>query len=174
MSTDAAFQKMVADGWAARQLRLHIVPLLIRTLTRFAVTGRKLFENVSQIRISYRDSALSAGAAGGIRAGDRLPWVAAHDTHAVLDGRSWSAHASGHLNPETSLALKEAGIKVHLWPEDRAMRKAGLSAGALYLVRPDGYVGLADAAPGAKAVENYLTRHGLSFARTFSGAEVQQ
>lgn len=172
-STDAAFQKMVADGWLARQLRLRIAPLLIRTLTRFAVTGRKLFENVSQTRINYRESPLSAGKAGGIRAGDRLPWVAAHDTHAVLDGRSWSAHASGRLDPETSLALKEAGIAVHLWPDDTAMRKAGYISGALYMVRPDGYVGLADPGPSAKAVHDYLSRHGFQLASAPSGTEVQ-
>ena len=160
-STDAAFQKMVADGWMARQLRLRIAPWLVRTLTRFAATQRKLFQTVSQIRISYQDSALSAGTAGGIRAGDRLPWVAAHDTHAVLDGRTWSAHAAGRVDTDTLKALKDTGIAFHQWPDDTAMRKAGYLAGALYLVRPDGYVGLADPRPGAATINDYLSRHGL-------------
>lgn len=172
-STDAAFQKMVADGWMARQLRLHIVPVLIRSLTRFVVTGRKLFDNVSQIRINYCNSMLSAGKAGGIQSGDRLPWVAAHDTYTVFDGCSWSAHVSGRVEPEAGLALQEAGIEVYQWPADMAMRKAGYIAGALYLVRPDGYVGFADASPSARTVRNYLTRHGLRFVHTSQDAEVQ-
>jgi 2-polyprenyl-6-methoxyphenol hydroxylase-like FAD-dependent oxidoreductase len=164
-STDAAFQKIVSTGWMARQLRLRIIPLLVRTLTRYAFSGRKMFETVSQVRIGYRDSALSDGRAGGIRAGDRLPWVAAYDTHVVFDGRSWTAHASGRLDTATAAALKETGIALHIWPDEAAMRRAGYRAGALYLVRPDGHVGLADASPSAERVLGYLSRNGLSPAK---------
>lgn len=172
-STDATFQKMVADGWTARQLRLRVAPVLIRVMTRFAITARKLFENVSQVRLTYRGSALGEGRAGRIHAGDRLPWVAAHDTHAGLDGRHWTAHAVGHLDPSASLGLTEAGIAVRIWPDDAAMRKAGYRAGALYLVRPDGHVGLVDPAPGARSVTAYLAQRDLDPAKAGSVTEVR-
>jgi hypothetical protein len=99
--------------------------------------------------------------------------VAAHDTHAVLDGKSWSAHATGRLDDGCRQALEAAGFPVHLWPDDAAMRKAGYLAGALYLVRPDGYVGLADPGPGTRAVEAYLSRHGIVLGPSPARIEVQ-
>lgn len=172
-STDATFQKMVADSWTARQLRLRVAPLLIRLMTRFAITGRKLFENVSQVRLTYRDSALGQGRAGRIHAGDRFPWVAAHDTHAGLDGRQWTAHGVGQLDPSASTELKEAGITVRIWPDDVAMRKAGFIGGSLYLVRPDGHVGLADLKPSARSVKAYLAHHELDPAKATSMNKVR-
>ena len=38
----------------------------------------------------------------------------------------------------------------------RRWRRAGLRRNAVYLVRPDGYVGLADAEGGATAIASYL------------------
>lgn len=172
-STDATFQKMVADGWTARQLRLRVAPFLIRVMTRFAITARKLFDNVSQVRLTYRDSALGEGRAGRIHAGDRLPWVAAHDTHAGLDGRHWTAHAVGQLDPSASTELRDSGVPVRIWPEDAAMRKAGYRAGALYLVRPDGHVGLVDLKPSARSLKAYLEHHELVPAKVSSMSEVQ-
>src|SRR5262245_14538524 len=45
-----------------------------------------------------------------------------------------------------------------------AMRRAGLRRDAVYLVRPDGHVGLADAAGDAAAIERYLEEHSIRLA----------
>jgi len=42
------------------------------------------------------------------------------------------------------------------------MDRAGLRRNAVYLVRPDGYVALADPAGGAAAVTSYLDARGLT------------
>jgi hypothetical protein len=170
-TTDAAFGKLVAKGWIARQLRFHIVSFLVRTFARFAVMGRKLFETVSQVRIKYRDSALSRGAAGAIRAGDRLPWVETQDIHAALDGRNWTAHAVGGFSQAMSDALHAAGIKAHSWADTPAMRKAGFQTGAVYLVRPDGHVGLADPQLSVGRLTDYLADFGICSMR--NAGEVQ-
>lgn len=160
-TTDSAFQNMVADSWLAQHLRLHVAPFLIRQITKSAFAARTLFKSVSQIRISYGDSPLSSGTAGRITAGDRLPWVESHDTHAGLDGIRWTAHAIGDVDPELSDELEASGIPLHRWPDDGAMKAAGFEAGALYLVRPDGHVGLAEPEPGLATVGAYLATQAI-------------
>lgn len=41
------------------------------------------------------------------------------------------------------------------------MRDAGFVRRGIYLVRPDGYVGLADASGDAAVAERYLDSHGI-------------
>ena len=41
------------------------------------------------------------------------------------------------------------------------MRRAGLARDALYLIRPDGYVALADRGSSADALERYLDTRGI-------------
>jgi hypothetical protein len=41
------------------------------------------------------------------------------------------------------------------------MRHAGLQQGALYLVRPDGYVALADPSANPERLRQYFTERGL-------------
>ena len=57
-----------------------------------------MFRTVSQIRVNYRHSPLSEGAAGAVRGGDRLPWVAAgpsEDNFAPLTSLDWQVHVYG-------------------------------------------------------------------------------
>ena len=66
---------------------------------------RLLFRTVSQIGINYRNSPLSAGSAGGVRGGDRLPWIpidAANDNFSPLASLAWQVHVYGE--PKDGLA----------------------------------------------------------------------
>jgi hypothetical protein len=47
-------------------------------------------------------------------------------------------------------------LPLHVFAWRPAMRRTGLRRGATYLVRPDGYIALADSAGSAKAVTAYL------------------
>ena len=74
-TTDRAFTVVTKQGRVARWVRTRLVPLIAPLLFRLAPVRRFLFRTVSQIGVSYRNSPLSEGAAGGVRGGDRLPWV---------------------------------------------------------------------------------------------------
>jgi 2-polyprenyl-6-methoxyphenol hydroxylase and related FAD-dependent oxidoreductases len=74
-TTDQAFTAVTSDGALARFVRLKFVPIVLPSLFRFASTRRFMFRTISQIVINYRNSALSAGQAGQVHGGDRLPWV---------------------------------------------------------------------------------------------------
>ena len=107
-----------------------------------------VFRTGSQIGIHYRDSPLSEGVAGGLRGGDRLPWVpsaaGAEDNFAPLTSLAWQVHVYGEPRRGVAEACAERRLPIHVFAWRPGMRRRGLMRGALYLVRPDGYVGLAD------------------------------
>ncbi|HWE34930.1 MAG TPA: FAD-dependent monooxygenase [Isosphaeraceae bacterium] len=146
-TTDRAFTMVTARGFLARFVRTRLVPRLVPSLFRLPPLRRFLFETLSQVGVHYRHSRLSEGAAGAVRGGDRLPWVETapgRDNFAPLASIAWQAHVYG----EAPVGLEEAcagrGLPLHVFPWQPSMRRAGLRRGALYLVRPDGYVAMAD------------------------------
>ena len=161
-TTDRGFVVATSPGPIARFVRIRVIPLLLPLILRLAVVRRFMFRTLSQIMIRYPESALSEGKAGGVEGGDRLPW--APDNHAVLDGMHWQVHIYGPATPEIAAACSARGLALKAFPWEPAMRKAGLRSGALYLVRPDGYVAFADAKQTAAGLGRYLDSRQLRFA----------
>ena len=64
-----------AEGPVADVLRTRIAPLVLSKVVRIEAAREFLFRMVSQITLNYRGGPLSAGVAGRVRGGDRLPWV---------------------------------------------------------------------------------------------------
>ena len=123
-----------------------------------------MFRTVSQTAIEYRRSDLSAGAAGKTRGGDRLPWIklgpspAGHpDNFAPLASLEWQLHVYGDVAPAMSSVCKATRLTLHSFPWQKAMRSAGLARNAVYLIRPDGYVGFADPDANAARLQQYLS-----------------
>jgi 2-polyprenyl-6-methoxyphenol hydroxylase-like FAD-dependent oxidoreductase len=152
-STDRAFTLMVADGIGGELYRRFVAPLAFRVITSFAATRHAAFRTVSQTHISYCESPLSEGRAGHIHAGDRLPWTGAEgpDNFADLKSLDWQVHVYGEPERTLEETCRTLNIPLHVYPWTEAAGKTGFTRGATYLVRPDGYVGLAVAtgAPGA-------------------------
>jgi hypothetical protein len=121
-----------------------------------------MFRTVSQTTVNYRGSSLSKGRAGPIHGGDRLPWVKVDwngestDNFAPLDSLDWQIHVYGEAMSEMRALCMERMLTLHVFPWQRQMRRAGLRQYAAYLVRPDGYVAVADATGGARAIAKYL------------------
>jgi 2-polyprenyl-6-methoxyphenol hydroxylase-like FAD-dependent oxidoreductase len=159
-TTDRAFVVVTSSGPIARFVRVRLLPLLLPVMLRLSRVRRFMFRTVSQIMIRYRESSLSEGRAGAVEGGDRLPWVP--DNHAVLDG-NWQVHVYGVATPEIVTTCQARGFALKVFPWEPAMRKAGLRSGALYLVRPDGYVALADAGQSAAALARYLDERRIRF-----------
>ena len=101
-TTDRAFTVVTKQGRVARWVRTRLVPLIAPLLFRLAPVRRFLFRTVSQINVNYRNSPLSEGAAGGVRGGDRLPWVSTGpgtDNFAPLASLTWQVHVYGEPRP---------------------------------------------------------------------------
>jgi 2-polyprenyl-6-methoxyphenol hydroxylase-like FAD-dependent oxidoreductase len=164
-TTDRAFRRLAGATLSSRILRSWIIPKVLPLLTRSAAFRDFAFRTVSQIRINYRHSALSRGQAGGIRGGDRLPWVrsGATDNFAVLKSLDWQVHVYGTVEPEFLAALPDAKLPVHQFVWSTEAETAGLQRHAAYLVRPDGYVALASNQQDAAAIRQLSTDWALQF-----------
>jgi hypothetical protein len=116
--------------------------------------------------VNYRSSAISVGSAGSVRAGDRLPWVRLEDgtdNFASLRSLDWQAHVYGEAHTEIERACALAALSLERFPWSEAASRAGIARDALYVVRPDGYVGLAAASDAPTALRAYQTELSLTF-----------
>ena len=155
-TTDRAFTAVTSSSALARLIRLHVVPLLLAPIYRVTAARRLMFRTVSQTAVNYRGSSLSEGRAGEVHGGDRLPWVKLALNFAPLTSLAWQAHVYGEANSEIRRVCEERGLPLHVFPWSPEGGHAGLKRDAVYLVRPDGYVALADREGRAVAVASYL------------------
>jgi 2-polyprenyl-6-methoxyphenol hydroxylase-like FAD-dependent oxidoreductase len=167
-TTDRAFTVVTSPGPIARVVRLHIVPRVVPALFDVAAVRRFMFRTVSQTAVNYRASDLSVGRAGSVHGGDRLPWLAPEepagmkaDNFTPLSALEWQVHVYGEAAPAISRACAERGLALHVFPWRRASAKAGFMRNASYLVRPDGYVALADPDASPAALARYLDARAL-------------
>ena len=166
-TTDRAFTGVTSNGAMARLVRLRIVPLLMPVAFRFAAFRRMMFRTVSQTAVNYRESTLSEGRAGAVHGGDRLPWVEGKDggpdNFASLSAMDWQVHVYGDAAEETRTTFDERGLPLHLFRWRPEIGRTGLRRNAFYLLRPDGYVAVADSSGRAWAILSYLDARGIKF-----------
>ena len=144
-TTDRIFTGIVAPSGTARFLRTNVIPALFPLASRSAFLRRALFLTISQTRIAYPQSVLSQGQAGKIKGGDRLPWVPTNTggNFAPLQSLQWQLHCYGTPSAAAQAWCDQRQLALHAFPFTAAAHQAGLARDGLYLVRPDGYVGLA-------------------------------
>ena len=168
-TTDRVFSFVTAEGRIADIIRTRLAPVLIPTAMAFETPREYLFRTVSQITLNYRDGPLSVGAAGHVYGGDRLPWVPidGKDNFEPLTAMTWQVHVYGFASAQLAdwCACHDMPLHVFDWrPKHEA---AGLAGNALYLLRPDTYVALADPSGAPDALERYCADHEI---RVFSVA----
>ena len=157
-STDLAFTSIVT-GWRGRMMRTIVFPLLAPVATRFKAFRRLVFRTLSQTRIEYRHSPLSVGRCAGVLPGDRLPWVADLDNFAPLQSCAWQAHVYGDIDPALAQLLQVMSTPIHRFPWTPAAQHAQLQRDAVYMVRPDGYIGCVQSAGGEDVLTPYLEQY---------------
>jgi len=123
---------------------------------------RLLYRTVSQTDVNYRRSSLSAGQVGSVHGGDRLPWVKIMeaDNFACLTALDWQVHVYGEATNELRTICTDRALPLHVFPWRDDMAHAGLQPNAGYLLRPDGYIAVAEAQSQAGRIADYLdSRH---------------
>jgi hypothetical protein len=164
-TTDRMFTMVTAQGFIARSIRTRLVPVVAPLMFRLPGVRSFLFRTVSQTGIQYRESPLSEGAAASVRGGDRLPWVETgphQDNFAPLTSLSWQVHVYGEPQRGVAEACAKLRLPLTLFAWQPEMRRSGLLRGALYLIRPDGYVALADPDGDPDRLVRYFTSRGLA------------
>jgi FAD binding domain len=162
-TTDRGFTIVTSRGGFASVVRTRIVPFLVPLISRLAAFRRLLFRTVSQTLVNYRNSSLSVGTAGKVHGGDRLPWVdlgSAGDNFAPLTSVKWQVHVYGEAGSGTRDACAELRLPLHVFAWQPGMLGVGLQEGAVYLVRPDGYVALADPSANPTQLRQYFAERG--------------
>jgi len=160
-TTDQIFTLATAEGRLADIVRTRILPLVVPTATRLEALREWLFRTVSQLMINYRDSELSMGRAGDVHGGDRLPWVKTVDNYGPLAEPQWQAHIYGRAKPQLAEWCRRADLPLHIFEWRDAHAAAGFSRDAVYLIRPDTYVALAEDSGSPEALEIYFKDRGI-------------
>jgi hypothetical protein len=163
-TTDRAFTGVTSSSFTARLIRLRIFPALMPLFFKFNFTRRLMFQTVSQTQINYRGSALSEGRAGNLQGGDRLPWFkfdpnsANQDNFAPLTSLDWQVHVYGDPTPELRKVCDDRELPLFVFPWDTKMARTGLQRDAVYLIRPDGYIGLIDPRGEPNSIITYFDK----------------
>jgi hypothetical protein len=139
-----------------------VLPLVMGT----PGTRRAAFRTLSEIGIEYHASPLSAGGAGRVRGGDRLPWLDGEggDNFAALKACDWRIQVYGRAKPALEALAGELGVGLDVFGHTTEAAAAGFMKDALYLVRPDGYVAFAEPTQKPQALKRFLKRNGLRLA----------
>jgi 2-polyprenyl-6-methoxyphenol hydroxylase-like FAD-dependent oxidoreductase len=167
-TTDRVFSFASGQGRLADVVRTRIAPLAIPAAFSFEAVRRFAFRTVSQTMLNYRGSPLSRGAAGSVQGGDRLPWAVVDgcDNFAPLTSLDWQIHVYGAARAELSAWCEQRELPLHVFPWHDTYRRAGLVRNALYLLRPDTYVALADAGGSVTVLDRYVAERGIRLSQS--------
>jgi 2-polyprenyl-6-methoxyphenol hydroxylase-like FAD-dependent oxidoreductase len=162
-TTDRAFSFITSDGPFAAWVRTRVAPVVISRAASFSRVREFMFRTVSQINVNYRGMPLSAGSAGRVHGGDRLPWVhgGTPDNFAPLADMTWQVHVYGQARASLAKCCAERKLPLHVFAWNAACGAAGLTRDALYLLRPDSYVALAEPRGEPQALEQYFTERAI-------------
>jgi 2-polyprenyl-6-methoxyphenol hydroxylase-like FAD-dependent oxidoreductase len=162
---DRAFTLGTSEGLLAGFLRTQVTPALLPALAHVPSFREFMFRAASLVASNYRRSPLSQGKAGAVRGGDRLPWLgaaAAVDNYAPLAEACWQAHVYGAPRAELDDWCDEHNLPLHVFGWRKEYERAGLARDALYLIRPDTYVALAEPEGGPAAAEKYFSERAIT------------
>ena len=164
-TTDKVFTGVTSQKPFDRWARRNLVPFVLPRVLKIVAVRQFLFRTISQCGVNYRGSGLSEGRAGAVHGGDRLPWVKPDtnetgDNFTPLTSLDWQVHVYGNATPAIQAMCADRKLPLHIFSWRTEMGRAGLERNALYLLRPDGHVALADS-NGATSLPSYLDKHKL-------------
>jgi hypothetical protein len=162
-TTDRVFSFATAEGWIADILRTRVAPVLFPRVIAFEAAREYIFRTVSQITLNYRGCPLSAGSAGHVHGGDRLPWVPVDgkDNFESLASMTWQVHVYGSASARLAAWCADHDVPLHVFDWRTEHEAAGLVRDAIYLLRPDTYVALAEASGAPDALDRYCGDRGI-------------
>lgn len=161
-TTDRLFTIVASQGKIAALVRTRIAPRVLPLLFRMSAMRDFLFRTVSQVGVNYRGSKLSEGGTEHLESGDRLPWMQFADNFAPLASLDWQVHVYGEPRGGVSETCAELGLALHAFDWTNEARAAGFERAALYLIRPDGYVAMADPLADVAVLRRYFAKRGIA------------
>jgi 2-polyprenyl-6-methoxyphenol hydroxylase-like FAD-dependent oxidoreductase len=129
-TVDLAFRFIISPGPLARFIRTRLAPIFLKIAMPRLFVRRLMFRLISQTGITYRTTS-----GRGLQPGDRLPWIESVDNYAPLQRLEAQIHIYGERG-----AVADAAVPIHRFPWNEEMERKKLRRGALYRIRPDGYI----------------------------------
>ena len=173
-TTDRLFSLVISDNWVTGLFRTRLVPKLMGLAMRLKRIQRLAFLTISQTGISYRRSPISETLSGipenAPRAGDRFPWMRlkftdsgpTEDLYQKIDDTGLTLIVTGQPAHEGGIPALNGAMQVLTIPvnsENRAeLGRVNIPETAFYLLRPDGYVGLAGGRVDMAEVNRYVSQ----------------
>lgn len=167
--------RMVGElPWWTRMLR----NAALTVLPKIGPVRRKLLGTVSQVNVTYADSPLTRDAlgrnAGALRAGHFAPDLTLRDGSTLYS----------HLRTESPIALispaasvpsllATSAVPVFEVPE-AVLEEHPFPRNAVFLLRPDGYIGYTGATDADDALREYLTLWGMDAQTTSSSLPISE
>jgi hypothetical protein len=163
-TTDRVFTFVASEGHLAEIVRTRVAPIILPYAIRFEAVRDWIFLTVSQITLNYRGKGLDQGHAGAVYGGDRLPWLklGADDNYSAFKRIGWHVHVYGTAAPDLRRWCDARALDLQVYPWRDGMQEAGFRLDALYLIRPDSYVAVAELRQDLDALERYEARTGIS------------
>jgi 2-polyprenyl-6-methoxyphenol hydroxylase-like FAD-dependent oxidoreductase len=172
-TTDRAFSLLVSDSWLAGLFRTQVLAKIAAFAMGLDRIRTLAFRTISQTGIRYPNSPLSQTLAGlpdgAPRAGDRFPWLRlklqpngpTEDLFGKLDDTRFNLIVIGQPSPAGWVPGLGDLLRIHAVPSDpandREIARAQIPQPSFYLLRPDGYVGLAGTHLDAAAATRYVS-----------------
>jgi 2-polyprenyl-6-methoxyphenol hydroxylase-like FAD-dependent oxidoreductase len=161
-TTDKLFTLATAEGGFANFFRADVFPAIVPLAMGVNFTKSFLFHAISQIDLNYRESPISAGSAGKVQGGERLPWVS-------IDGRSnfdhlplkWNVQVYGSAEPALIDGCKRKDLPLTTFAWRKEYDDAGFKENAMYLLRPDTYVAFASKDQAVEKLDQFFESKGL-------------
>lgn len=163
-TTDRMFSVVTTEGSLAELFRTRVAPLMASAAFSLRAVREFLFRTVSQTGIAYPESPLSSGQAGHVKGGDRLPWVKlaeGGDNHEPLSAIRWQVHCYGVAPAVLSGWCRVNGVPLHRFAWGPRLEQAGFKQDAAYLIRPDGYVAVAEPMGDPAAFAHFSGVHAI-------------
>lgn len=166
-TTDQGFSLMTSGTWYKKIFRLYIFPVLIKQVLKIRRLRVFIFRAGSQIAINYEKSALSYSENNNLlQAGQLVPYVNINskiiDEHLKFNGFTILLFDTILTNEQ------KQDLKNHFLAEiefidikrneinEEAFKKFKVSTSALFLIRPDNYIGFASETVSLAEVKKYL------------------
>lgn len=158
-TTDKAFQIMTNS----RLVKNFVIPFAAPKLLRFNALKKVMFKAISQTNLNYQQSELSTGEYGGIKGGDRLPWVNTPtiNNFEPLKAYDWQIHMYGTITQEVKRLAFETGIPMYNVSWNKSMDAQGIKENSVFLVRPDSYVSVATDFKNLEPIKNMIHKYSI-------------
>lgn len=147
--------------------RITVAPLIIRIFMNFRPFYNYLYKFLSQTGLHYRESLLSVGSTGKLRAGDRLPWLRtdSFDNYDCLNSMNWHIQIYGNTHSNFNSVANFRGFRIFEFSWSKEAETLGFARDAFYLIRPDGYIALCDSRQNTSVLKAYLNDWDIDHSR---------